>query len=337
MPDNTLSTLDQIIVKVRRLTRSMSSNQLSDSEIKNYVNNFVLYDFPEHLRLFNLRTTLTFYTQPYVDEYTTTTGDPDNPLYNFTNQYISVHQPVYIAGYQALFAESREQFFGIYPKTNNIQSIGTAGDGVTVSYAGTLSAVPVLRGNVLFSSVATNGDGLSIIDVPVTNTQGSLIDANTGAAAGFSAINYVTGQYFFDFPSAPAVGQAINSQTVPYVASLPQAMLFYDGIFTLRPIPDQPYRVQFEVYKRPAELLQGAQTPELSEWWQYIAYGASRKVLQDRMDVESLAIIEPEYQKQEQLVLRRTIVQQTSQRTATIYTEQTAGWNGGFGFGGGQF
>ena len=93
-----------------------------------------------------------------------------------------------------------------------------------------------------------------------------------------------------------------------------------------------------EVDKRPSELLNGAQMPELSEWWQYIAYGAARKVLQDRMDMDTLAMIEPEYKKQESLVLRRTIVQQTTQRTSTIYTEQTAGAYGfGWWYGGGQF
>lgn len=340
MPDNTLSTLDNIVIKVRRLTRNLSENQLATSDINSYVNNFVLYDFPEHLRLFNLHSTLTFYCQPNVDVYdTTVVTDPDNPLYNFLNRYIAVQPPIYIAGYQSMFSQSREQFFGIYPQTNNIQSIGTAGDGVTTDYTGFLSAVPVLRNNVLFSSVDINGNGLAIIDQPVTDTTGILIDANTGAVAGFLPfINYVTGQYEFTFPTAPAVGQAINSQTVPYVASLPQALLFFNGQFTLRPVPDQPYRIQMEVDKRPSELLNGAQMPELSEWWQYIAYGAARKVLQDRMDMDTLAMIEPEYKKQESLVLRRTIVQQTTQRTSTIYTEQTAGAYGfGWWYGGGQF
>ena len=60
--------------------------------------------------------------------------------------------------------------------------------------------------------------------------------------------------------------------------------------------------------------------------------------IQDRMDMETLAMIEPEYKKQENLILRRTIVQQTTQRTSTIYTEQTAGaYGSGFLQGGGQF
>ena len=82
-PDNSLSTLSQIQTKVRRLTRSVSENQLATADLNNYINTFVLYDFPEHLRLLNLKTVLTFYTQPFVDTYTNNTSDPTNPLYNF--------------------------------------------------------------------------------------------------------------------------------------------------------------------------------------------------------------------------------------------------------------
>jgi hypothetical protein len=81
------------------------------------------------------------------------------------------------------------------------------------------------------------------------------------------------------------------------------------------------------------------QAPQLEEWWQYIAYGAAKKIFEDRMDLDSVALILPEYQKQEQLVLRRTIVQNTNERTATIYTEQLGGTSGsGFwGWSGGPF
>ena len=84
----------------------------------------------------------------------------------------------------------------------------------------------------------------------------------------------------------------------------------------------------------------GPTTPQLEEWWQYIAYGAAIKVFQDRMDIESVALIQPEFQKQQALCLRRTIVQQTSQQVSTIYQE--SGGNGagtygsGWGYGGGQ-
>ena len=76
------------------------------------------------------------------------------------------------------------------------------------------------------------------------------------------------------------------------------------------------------MYRRPTELLLVGQSPELEQWWQYIAYGASKKVFEDRMDMQSVQMIMPEFNKQERLVLRRTIVQQTNERVATIYTEQ---------------
>jgi hypothetical protein len=238
-----------------------------------------------------------------------------------------------------MFSQSREQFFAIYPMVNSIMSIGTAGDGVTTAYTGTIANTPFLQNNVLFSSVDINGNGLAVIDQPVSSTQGVLINANDGSLAGFlPAINYVTGEFAFSFPVAPASGQAINSQTVPYVASQPQALLFYDTKFTLRPVPDQPYAVNMEVYLRPDELLDQDAQPLLSEWWEYIAYGAAKKIFEDRMDPESVSTIMPEFKKRESLINRRTIVQQTDQRTATIYTENTAGGYGpGWWYGNGSF
>jgi len=116
------SSLQAIRNKVRRLTRSLSEGMLTNAELDNYINTFVIYDFPEQLRLFNMQKTFTFYTQPYQDTYGTT-DDPSDPFYNvqfdnFKNKYITVNPPVYIAGYQSLFMESRDQFYSIYPIIN---------------------------------------------------------------------------------------------------------------------------------------------------------------------------------------------------------------------------
>lgn len=329
-----VSTLAAIRTKVRRLTRSPSPAQLDDTDIDQYINTFVVYDFPQHLRLFDLRTTLTFYTKPFIDVYETNTTDPTDPLYDFKNRYISIHQPCYIAGYQQLFSQSREQFFGIYPMVNSIASIGSVGDGITTTFIGTLQyGTPVLQNNVLFSSVDINGDGLAVHDVPITSTTGGL-DGDIGI--GLNTINYITGVFSVTFAVAPAVGAAINSQTVPYIPNLPQAVLYYDDKFTLRPVPDQPYRVNLEAYIIPTELLASAQSPDIQQWWQYIAYGTAKKVFEDRMDTESLQQIMPEFKMQEKLVLRKTIVQYTNERTSTVYTEQVSGLtSGGFGWGSG--
>lgn len=382
-PGNTLASIQQ---KVRRLTRSPSTAQLSDDDLNNYINTFVVYDFPEHLRTFNLRQQFTFYTNPFQDVYPTdilsfggASNAAANPLYNFQNIYLSVEgDPTYIAGYQSYYSQDRSRFFGIYPIVNSIASIGQTGDGVTTSFSGVVNINGaiisngltqqqcLLKNNVLFSSVDVNGNGLSLVDNPILDsTTGNptiygqlyiptqvtpgqatppplLLAAPYNTQPGFPStnyINYVTGQFVITFPFAPASGALINSQTVPSVTSLPQALLFYENQFTVRPVPDQPYRVNFEVYKRPDALLANNQSPELEEYWQYISYGASLKIFQDRMDLDSVQLIMPEYKNQENLVNRRTLVQYTNQRTATIYTEQVSntGYNGGFGWGGGLF
>lgn len=363
------SNLEAIRVKVRRLTRSPSTSQISDTELDNYINTFVVYDFPEHLRTFNLRDQFTFICNPFQDKYPTDiisfAGVTTNPLYDFQNKYLTVHRPVFIAGYDSLYSQNREEFYGIYPKINYIQSINQTGDGVTTNFTGTLPIANIpnsnpnitdqgavlLQNEVLFSSIATNGSGLALVDVPVVNTvtgnpsvNGNLyVPGNEPVTPPTvvnvsNTINYVTGVFNITFSAAPAAGAVINAQTVPSIVALPQALLFHNNTFYLRPIPDQPYRIQFEVYKSPVFLMDTSSEPALKEYWQYIAYGAAKKIFEDRMDMDSVQMILPEFDKQQRLVLRRTIVQNTNDRVATIYTENVNGMLGnGWGNFGGNF
>lgn len=322
MPDTTLATLGQIQTKVRRLTRSPSVAQITDVQLNDYINTFVLYDMPEHVRVDFLRTNLTFWTMPYVGEYTDNTIDATNPLFNLKNRYISFHTPVYIAGNQVLYSQSRQEFFNLYPQPAQIAQIAQ-GDGITAVYAGTLTNVPIMQNNVTFSSRDVNNIGLVLRDVPNLTaggnmaTTGLLFYPNDPAPQG--TINYVTGAYLATFPNPPAAGVAVNAQTVAYVPTLPQSLLFYRDTFHVRPIPDQPYEVKLEAYIRPTELLAADQISELAEWWQYIAYGAAKKILEDRLDNESVQQIMPQFKEQELLIGRRTIMQQSNERTSTIF------------------
>jgi len=313
-------TLGAIRTKIRRITRSPSINQITDAQIDEYVNTFIQYDFPEHLRLGRLLTTLTWYTQPFIDTYATTAVAGD-PLNNFENINLTVHPPIYVAGFEAYFTQNRNQFFRMYPFANSIASIGVTGDGITKVFNGTLSPIPVLRSNVVFSAIDANNVGMRLSDDGVGNIVGD----------GNGAINYITGVYNINFNNPPAAGSAINSETVPYVAARPLAVLYFNNRFTVRPVPDQVYPINMEVYVRATDLgnVVGA-IPELEEWWQYIAISASKKILEDRMDMESVQMIMPMLKEQEKLILRRTLVQQSNERVATIYTEVESLNNGWF-------
>lgn len=362
-----VATLAAIRQVVRFLTKSPTDALLTDAFIDENVNTFILYDFPEHLRLFELHSTFTWYAQPNVDTYLTDKTIPaTSPLFNFQNLYITVNPPVYVAGYQAGYFQSREQFFRMWPQVDSITQIGV-GDNANPVFSGIIAGTnnqpgspisPILRNFVLIDSVDLNGMGLQLVDQPIldsvtgleTNFGRLFVPTNTPPVpltlvAPYTTdinfptnnfVNYITGQFKATFSSAPALGQAVNAQVYQYVPSRPLSLLWYDNKFVLRPVPDQPYQINIEVYKRPTELLATNQEPNMEQWWQYIAYGASRKILQLRFDYDSVQLIEPEFQKQQELVLRRTVVQNTTQRVATIYSQQSdigSGWGNWNGFG----
>ena len=370
-------TLSQIQQKVRRLTRSTSEDLLTTSDLNNYINTFVLYDFPEHLRTFNLRTTFSFYTNPGQDTYNTDiasfAGADNNPLYNFQNLYLSIHPPVYIAGYQSLYTQSPEQFYGIYPQVNSIVYLPVQGNGTAGPFTGVINsqqailapgtnqqAVGLVQGEVLFSAYGSPGTseiiGMTLVDIPVVDGNsgfktnfGNLYDPNTPeyqaalitpptAVNPNNNINYYSGAFTINFSMNTIAGTNITSQTLPANLAIPQAVLYYSNTFTIRPVPDNSYRVNFEVYQRPTALLSSGQVPELEEYWQFIAYGCAKKIFEDRMDLDSVQLILPEYNQQLRLCLRRSLVQYANERVATIYTEsQNIGHGNGWGQGGSAF
>jgi len=319
MSDSTLSTLTQIRNKVRRITRSPSTAQITDAEVDNYINTFILYDFPAQIKAFALRKKLTFYTEPYIDTYETDTTNTYSPLYNFKNKYTGVFSPVYIGGIQVPLFFSEAAFYSEYSKINYAQTVGL-GDGAVTEYAGFLTNKPVLRNSIVVTSIDTNNNGLVLKDEPVAGAgqEGLLVDASNGATCG--AIDYVTGEYSFLFPRATLLNANVNVQTIAYQASKPQGVLFFENKFILRPVPDQPYPVEIEVAQRPTELLNNTSMPEISQWWQYIALGAAKKVFLDRMDLESIQQIEPEFREQEALCMRNKIDMQKNSRTPSIFS-----------------
>lgn len=319
-------TLGDIRTTVRRITRSPSTNQLSATQLDDYINTFILYDFPASIRLFSLRTVLTFYTQPYVDTYTTSTTVGD-PLYDFKNRYTAVHQPIFLAGIPGFYSQNRTLFFTSWPTTNLISTLSIVGTGVTGPYAGTLASgngMPVIQNQVTFTTTDANGNALTLVDYPITNVLGALGVPGvpqTTLPSPYGQINYVTGVFTLTFSAVVPVGAVIKSETIPYQPSRPTSMLFYDNVFTLRPIPDMAYQVTIEADARPTELLAITDVPNERQWWQYVALGAAIKVFRDRMDFDSINSLWPEFQRQEDMVTRSSTEKQLNERTQTIFTQ----------------
>jgi hypothetical protein len=308
------STLQDIRNKTRRLTGSPSITQLTDNQIDEAVNTYYTYDMPQQLKLFNLKEEFEFYTQPNIDTY-------DFPR----NEYRTVNPPLFLAGYESFWSQSEDHFYRIYPQLEFIEEVGQ-GDGTTGPFNFTLTNIPMLRGytspgkpQIIFSQVLVSGVSGNTNQIARDDGNGAWIDQDGNFVAG--SIDYVTGVGSVTFNNA--IDGTINAQNIPYVAARPQALLFFNDIFFLRPVPDQAYKVQMEAFRTPTSLIGSGTSPLLDEWWQYLAFGASKKILEDRLDMDGLGKIIPLLEEQQRLVLRRTIVQQTNERTATIYTEQT--------------
>ena len=348
---NLPNTLADTILKVRRVTGRVSSTEISDSDIISYINTFYMYDMPEHLRLESLKSNFQFITTANIQVY-------DFP----TDLYLSGSPPVYMGGYQSFFTQSRETFYRIYPQLNFLQSL-FVGNGSSGPYTGVLTQTPITRGykpnppgayapdvslsppptvscpasqikwGVLVSGLDANGNSQSLVD----DGLGNLIDPNdpgttTSPLTGYvirGSVNYITGALTINstgFVQPIPNPNTINAQYVPYVAARPQALLFYQDQIFLNPIPDQAYIIEIEAFQYPTAFLaaQTNRTPQLQEWWQLLAYGAADKIFADNGDFENLQKYRPLLKEQMDLVQRRTIVQYTSERTATIFTEQTA-------------
>jgi len=326
-----MTTLADIRTKVRRLTGRPSSNQITDGEIDSYVNTFYLYDLPEELRLFSLRSTLSFMTIPNQGDYDLSTMEiPFNGIdQKITDVYTDFLPPLYISGYQSYWSQSRQQFFNIYPQLH--QEATLTGDGTTGAYTTTLSNVPVLQGSLTIGVEDNTGAQVQVVDDPQDTESGNLQIINTTDAVSGS-INYLTGALSVTFSNAITSGETIYITWVPYSGGRPQGALFYDNVITLRPVPTQAWEVTLDAFILPTALISSSQSPEIKQWWQLLAYGAAKKIFEDASDPEAVATIMPEMNKQERLVIRRSLVQQSTQRTATIYSEMQ---NFPYGNGGG--
>ena len=339
------SALSNIISKVRKITGRPSQNQISDNDIIDYINTFYVFDMPEQLKMESLRYNYQFLTTANIPVYDLPTG-----------MYLTAMPPVYIGGYQSYMTQSRENFFRINPQLNFLQQIATSSG--TNNFTGTLTQTPIIPGfkpnppgayadpsitanqiapskiqwNVLISAEGTPDatSGITKTYTLIDDGKGNLFapdDPTSNPINNRGTVNYITGAVnVMAFPITIPSGNAINAQYVPYVASRPQSVVFYQDQFILYPVPDQAYTVSFEVYQYPTAFLysQTILSPQLNEWWQMLAYGAADKIFADSADFENMQRFRPLLEEQMKLSLRRTIVQQTSERTATIYTDQAA-------------
>lgn len=341
------STLTAIRQKIRRLTASSSEQSLTTATIDEAINTFYQNDFPYAIKLDQMRSVYTFYTSPNIDRY---------PLNVNFNQ--GIRSPIFFEGVQGYYFKDRKEFFNMWPRWPTLNN-PFSGDGVTQIFNFTIPSIPFLSKEFTLGVAATNGTQIKVADdgngnlfvqtpnpvtyVPAyTNTTPGMKNTNTGnpgdeVLTACGTVNYITGAVSLTFVAAgltPANGALANVWVSQYQTSRPYSMLFWNNEFTIRPVPDKTYKVEVETYLTPVQFLETTDSPILTQWWQYIAYGSAMEIQRERNDVQGVESLREGFMRQEALVLERQGIEEINQRNATIFSSTTPqqGWNAGTGW-----
>ncbi len=366
-----IATLQDIITKIRKLTVTSNSTQLTDAQIIDYINSYYLYDFPAQFRSLKLKDKYVFNTTRGIDTY------PFD-----SEHFTTVEAPAYCMKRNLAVFMDPNPFQAYYAASMNwqIQNNFTQGNGTSGPYAGSaLINTPetcIVRSqnnnpavttplnpttnflvaptqanfpnanisrvqNLLITGQVALGQTANVTDDGAGNLIGDCISGGT--------INYSTGVISnLVFTSNIVAGSNIQVQYIPVQMNIPFSILFYQNQFTLRPVPDRGYTIEIIAYRQPSQALLGTTSsttpnmsgvPELREWWEVLCFGCAKKIYQDRIDNEGVATMDMWLKEAMDVAQTRTYAELGNQRVPTIYAQQLSNgndsWNGGWGWGSG--
>jgi hypothetical protein len=278
--------LAQIRQKVRNITGSPSSDQISDSDLNDYINNYYVFTMPFELKVQIANQFLSFITTPGID------------VYAFPGGYFTDSPGAYADGFPLIFYQDPDIFYQDWPLQYAVDNIAT-GDGITTAFSGGVQNPPLQIGTLFIS------DGFQTL---TDDSNGNLSGDGTGT------INYATGAYTANFNTPPAATLTIYAKYIGYQGNRPQGVLFFNNQFQLRPIPDQAYQIQMQGFIKPVLLSNDTDTPLQMEWGPLLAYGASVEIFSDRADVENIDRYVPMLKRYENVALARSIQQYTQEQ-----------------------
>lgn len=319
---------------VRRMTARYSPAQMSDTQLDRYLNLAYTIHFPEQFKNLKLTKPLVFLTTPNVDTYqfvyqngltVAPNGDP-------VPGNITINPPCYCQGYILRYFQDKTTFYNRWPNLSVNQIINHGGKLANVAYTGTIPPFPFYRaqldifGNVteaavIISAFDDTGFTYTLTDQPIAGTNtGNLVEADETVVG---TVNYLTGLYSFIPSNSRVIPSAANiyAAVVPYQASRPVDVLFYNQQIVFRPCPLQVYQVEFQISQQPMDMIADSDSPELDEWYLFICAIASKLIYTDFPDPDGMSYLMPIYQDQLQMAQRRSLKQLGTQRAATIFSQ----------------
>lgn len=253
-------TLFDIQNKVRDLTGSPSQDQISDTALNNYINNYYTLIMPFELKEQIQLEFIKFETFAGVDTYA------------FPGNFLTDQPMAYADGFPLIFYQDPDIFYQDWPIQIAADNLAT-GNGVTTFFSGGFYSPPIIIGSVTLTDgmqiLNDSGNRLTsqtiAIGTGVTNYTGTLFafpilpgslsvtngietfadngaGLLTGNQGGTGTINYSTGAWNVTFNTAVATGVAIvgTFQVISQVG-----ILQGDGIGTINYITGA-YSVSFD-------------------------------------------------------------------------------------------
>jgi|SRR5579872_46679 len=226
-----MNLLNDIITYVRRIIKSPTNADISDTLLIDYINRFWLMDVDARIQTFDLKTKYQFQTTPGISDYNT-------PLYSVQTEpggqtigpfpvYQGFSQTATVNGIQMPFYTQRETFFNLWP--NYIQSlvqVGTGtGNGSTV-YQLTLPFFPAIPGHIDITGIIATGStqdpplvpsGPStefITTIPTTSVYSGVYFTATGAN-GQNIVVADSGQFLRDSTNSDLYGLLMAPGAAP--------------------------------------------------------------------------------------------------------------------------
>jgi hypothetical protein len=256
---------NQIIDQVYNLTGT-TADELSSQSVANYVNTYYTFIMPFELKeQINLQP-LNFNAFAYTD------------VYSFPAGFLTDQPMAYADGFPLIFYQDRDIFYQDWPIQYAQDAVGT-GNGSTQTFTGNTQNFPIINGTWQIT------DGTQVCyDSGVLNSP-SVPYVYALAGNGTGTINNVTGAFTVTFTTAPPASATIYDKYQGYEPARPQGVLFYNNVFTFRPIPDQMYVITLQGYINQVQLSQGSDQPLFSEWGLLLAYGAAVEIYAARGDL----------------------------------------------------
>lgn len=347
--------LANAVTKTRKLTGSSNSFQVTNEYIVQQMHSFYSYDLPAKFRSLKLKDIYTFTTNVGQDVYPFNSElyiTVNQPCYCAKREIKLFHNPwqFYAVNYNWQYCNNFAYGNGTTgPYSGNtiaypfIPSVNNDPGPQTVPnlyfpqsrVQNVLITANVIGPNGIGNTQNVTDDGLgNLIQIFQTSNSANQeygwtyyrqYASSTPSIPGNATINYQTGEIanvMFNEPIAEGI--PIQIQYNPKKFSIPLAIMFYQNQFTLCPTPDKGYTIELTCYRQPIQALLASDmsgNPELSEWWEILAVGASKKIFEERLDADGVIFIDKMLKERYDIIETRTYAQIGQERINTIYTD----------------